>query len=191
MSATVPPETRGTLELLQHQLTQTVELANSTLAAPALDAVERIDQKLRTLDALCRENFQDTLHDAFTLIADKLERAEPLDSGERKAVEALFTGEATYYLKTENSYQDWITELRRLVQELVQLRESGLDSLADLMHVQALCRDAMNVTPEVIHYLRETERVRQFRENLAGEISPEGGRLLARMIRDLMTSPHR
>lgn len=191
MSATVPPETRGTLYLLQHQLEQTVELGASALAEPGLEGVERIDQKLRTLDSLCRETFQDTLHDAYVLIADKLDRGEALDSGERKAVEALFTGEATYYLKTENSYQDWIAELRRLIQELAKLREGGLDSLADLMHVQALCRDAMHITPEAIHYLRETERVRQFRENLADEISPEGGRLLARMIRDLMASPHR
>jgi hypothetical protein len=59
------------------------------------------------------------------------------------------------------------------------------------MHVQALCRDAMHVTPEVTYYLREKQRIAQFRESVSGAITPEGGRLLARMIRDLMASPNR
>jgi hypothetical protein len=191
MSATVRPDARSTLDMLQHKLAQTADLGGPALADPRVEGIERLDQKLRTLDSLCRETFQETLSDAYTHIAAKLDRGETLTSGERKAVELLFTGEATYYLKTENNFHDWIAELQRLVQELEETRAGGLNSLADLMHVQALCRDAMHVTPEVIYYLREKQRVEQFRESLEGEISPEGGKLLARMIRDLMASPHR
>jgi hypothetical protein len=125
------------------------------------------------------------------MIADKLERGQTLDSGERRAVEVLFTGEAEYYLKTENNFADWIVEVERLVGELERRRNGGLASLADLMHVQALCRDAMHVLPEIIYFLREKQRIAQFRSSLNGDLSPEGGRHLARMIRDLMASPHR
>jgi hypothetical protein len=45
--------------------------------------------------------------------------------------------------------------------------------------------------PEVLYYLREKERIELFREGLHGEISREEGRMLARMIRDLMASPNR
>jgi hypothetical protein len=176
---------------VQEQMDRAVELGKSALSTHDLLQVERLDQKLRTLDALCRELFQETLSDAYTSIAAKLDRAEALDPGERKAVELLFTGEAEYYLKTENNYEDWIAELRRLMAEIQSTREGGLNSLADLMHVQALCRDAMHVLPEVQYYLREKERVALFRESLTGEISPEEGKMLARMIRDLMSSPHR
>jgi hypothetical protein len=191
MSSLEQKGSRSTLGMLQDKLAQTVELGGPALSAPRVEAVERLDQKLRTLAGLCRETFQETLADAYALIADKLERGEPLTSGERTAVELLFTGEATYYLKTENNFDDWISELQRLVAELDRRRADGLNSLADLMHVQALCRDAMHVTPEVIYYLREKQRVEQFRESLSGEISREGGRLLGRMIRDLMASPLR
>lgn len=176
---------------IQEQMDRAVKLGNVALASHDLQQVERLDQKLRSLDALCRELFQETLSDAYTSIAAKLDRGEALNPGERKAVELLFTGEAEYYLKTENNYHDWIAELQRLMAELQTTRESGLGSLADLMHVQALCRDAMHVLPEVQYYLREKERVAIFRESLSGEISPEEGKLLARMIRDLMSSPHR
>jgi hypothetical protein len=184
-------EYRSAVAMLQDTLEQAVELGRPALSARRIEGIEQLDHKLRTLSGLCRETFQQTMRDAYAHIVDKLERGDALTAGERTAVELLFTGEATYYLKTENNFDDWIDELNRLVAELERRREEGLNSLADLMHVQALCRDAMHVTPEVIHYLREQQRVDQFRESLSGEISREGGQLLGRMIRDLMASPHR
>jgi hypothetical protein len=180
-----------TLALLHDKLNRTVEFGTRTLESRQLRDLEQLDQKLRTLDSLCRESFQETLSSAYDLIASKLERGETLDANERNAVELLFTGEAKYYLKTENNFHDWIRELQRLLGELDARHSAGLQSLADLMHVQALCRDAMHVFPEVLYFLREKERIQLFEESLRGEISREEGRLLARMIRDLMASPHR
>jgi hypothetical protein len=191
MSSLEQNGSRGTLGTLQDRLAQAVDLGGPALATPHVEAIERLDQTLRALAGLCRETFQETMADAYTHIAGKLERGDALTPGERAALELLFTGEATYYLKTENNFDDWISELERLVAELRRRRGEGLNSLADVMHVQALCRDAMHVTPEVIFYLREKQRVEQFRENLSGEISREGGILLGRMIRDLMASPYR
>jgi len=179
------------LAMLQDRLTRTVEFGSRALGDRQTLDLEILDQKFRTLDSLCRETFQETLRDAFDVIAGKLDRGEALDASERNAVELLFTGEAKFYLKTENNFHDWIDELKRLVGELDARRAQGLSNLADLMHVQALCRDAMHVMPEVLYYLREKERVQLFGESLHGEISREEGRLLARMIRDLMSSPHR
>jgi hypothetical protein len=189
--STTASHSSSTLGMVKDKLQETVQFGRPALASPRKEAIERLDQRLRTLDSLCRETFQETLSDAYEAIADKLERGKKLNPGERKALELLFTGEATYYLKTENNFEDWISELNRLVTELDRVLSGGMESLADLMHVQALCRDAMHVTPEVIYYLRELERVDQFRENLNGEIDREGGRVMARMIRDLMASPHR
>jgi hypothetical protein len=191
MSTTARTGAATTLAMLQEKLAQMVELGGPALANPRLEGVERLDQTLRSLDSLCRETFQETLHDAFDVIADKLEQGEVLSSGEHKALELLFTGEAEYYLKSENNFDDWIDELNRLVGELDRLSVNGLDSLADIMHVQALCRDATHIMPELIYYLREKKRIEQFRASLADEISPAAGQLLARMVRDLMASPYR
>jgi hypothetical protein len=179
------------LAALQEKLGNTVDYGSRALNAQQLSELDMFDQKLRTLDSLCRESFQETLRDSYSVIASRLERGEALDGGQRKAVELLFTGEAKHYLGTENNFPDWIAELKRIMAELDGMRAAGLRNLADLMHVQALCRDAMHVLPEVLYYLRESERVRLFDENLNGDLSREQGRMLARMIRDLMASPHR
>jgi hypothetical protein len=177
--------------LLQEKLARTAEFGDRAFESRDLLDLETWDAKIRVLDGLCREAFQETLRDAYDVIAGKLDRGETLDANERNAVELLFTGEAKYYLKTENNFEDWIAELKRLVGELDARRREGLGSLANLMHVQALCRDAIHVMPEVLYYLREKERIELFREGLHGEISREEGRMLARMIRDLMASPNR
>jgi hypothetical protein len=179
------------IAILKEKLADTVELGDRALSKPEVIELEALDQKLRTVNSLCRELFQEALRDAFHAIAGKLDRGEALNPDERNAIELLFTGEADYYLKTENNFADWISELQRLVGELGRTREAGVDSLAELMHVQALCRDAMHVLPEVLYFLREKERVQLFQESLRGEISPESGRMLARMIRDMMASPDR
>jgi hypothetical protein len=179
------------IAILQDKLELTVELGDRALDARDLLGIERLDQKMRSIDSLCRETFQDTFADTYASIAAKLDRGQAIDAAERRALEVLFTGEAEYYLKTENNFNDWIDELRRLMGELRGAREDGLGNIAELMRVQALCRDAMHVLPEVQYYLREAERVELFRESLASEITPESGRMLARMIRDLLASPNR
>jgi hypothetical protein len=188
---TEPAALMDTRALLEDLLDRTVERGTRALDSREVLELEAFEQKLRTLDSICRESFQETLRDAYQHIADKLDRGEAIDANERNALELLFTGEAKYYLKTENNFDDWIDELKRLVGELRATRSAGMQSLADLMHVQALCRDAIHVMPEVLYYHREKERVELFRENLHGEISREQGRMLARLIRDLMSSPNR
>jgi hypothetical protein len=179
------------IEMVQDKLRRTVEYGTRALESPAPLDMETLDQKLRTLNHMARELFQETLREIYEALAVKLDRGETLERAERDALELLFVGEAKYYLKTENNYHDWIFELRRLMDELRSTGESGLQRIDDLMHVQALCRDASHVLPEVMFYLRERERVETFQRSLQGEISRDDGRMLARMIRDLMSSPLR
>jgi hypothetical protein len=46
------------LEMLKEKLGQTVEIGGRISGRPDVATVERFDQKLRTLDSLCRETFQ-------------------------------------------------------------------------------------------------------------------------------------
>jgi hypothetical protein len=177
--------------VVRHKLEQAVRLGTDALRDMQTLELERFEQKLRTLDALCREAFQDELRDTYVALADRLERGEALTDQERGAIEVLFTGAARVYLKTENNFDDWIAELQRLLAELQAAGQQGFTRMVDLMHVQALCRDAMHVMPEVLHYVREKERVELFRQSMSGRITAENGRMLARMIRDMMSSPDR
>jgi hypothetical protein len=177
--------------MLQLKLSRTVAFGADALRDLRPDDIERLERSLRTLDSMCREAFQDSMRQTYEVLADKLERGDTLTDQEVAAVELLFTGEARFYLKTENNFDDWIAELTRLMEELRSVAKTELATIADLMHVQALCRDAMHVLPEVLYYLREKHRVELFRENVGGRVSRDSGRMLARMIRDLMASPSR
>jgi hypothetical protein len=177
--------------MLQLKLSQTVAFGADALRDLRPDEMERLERSIRTLDSMCREAFQDSMRQTYEVLADKLERGDTLTDQEVAAVELLFTGEARFYLKTENNFDDWIAELNRLMEELRSVGKTELATIADLMHVQALCRDAMHVLPEVLYYLREKHRVELFRENIGGRVSRDSGRMLARMIRDLMASPSR
>jgi hypothetical protein len=181
----------STAPMLHLKLAQTVAFGADALRDLHPDEMERLERSLQTLDSMCREAFQDSMRQVYEVLADKLERGDRLNDQEVAAVELLFTGEARFYLKTENNFDDWIVELHRLMDELRTAGKNELANVADLMHVQALCRDAMHVLPEVLYYLREKHRVELFRENIGGRVGRDSGRMLARMIRDLMASPAR
>jgi hypothetical protein len=178
------------LALVREELAYAVALGARTLDQPEVLQFEEFDQKLRTLASTCREAFQRSLRGDAEAIARKLEEGQALDADERNTLEMLFAGEAKHYLNAENNFDEWIAELRRLVAELDACSGQSL-SIPDVMHVQALCREAMHLLPEVLYHLRETERLRTIRGNLQGEIGPRDAQNLARMIRDLMASPHR
>jgi hypothetical protein len=179
------------VETLRLQLSQSARSGAAALQELDLESIQRLQQNLSALEALARESFQAWMHEVYESLADRLERGEQLEDRELTAIELLFTGAARYYLKTENNFHDWIAELQRLVAELGAVGDAGIDRIADLMHVQALCRDALHVMPEVVHYLHEQERVELFRENITGRLTREHARMLARLIRDLMASPDR
>jgi hypothetical protein len=179
------------IAILQQKLQDTASFGARALSEPAILDIEMLEQKLRALDGLARELFQESLRETYVSIATKLERGARLDVAEREALELLFTGEAKYYLKTENNFHDWLEELRRLMEELRAVEEGGIRSLDELLHLQALCKDAGHVLPELQFYLREQERVRRFQDSMHGELDRESGRMLAAMIRDLMASPNR
>ncbi|NJL33895.1 MAG: hypothetical protein HC893_08585, partial [Chloroflexaceae bacterium] len=84
-------------------------------------------------------------------IANKLDRGETLSSDEIEAVRLLIVGDAKFYLQHENNYGDWQTELRRLISEIVQLRNRATLSGIEMLTLQALCRDARNLLPSLVN----------------------------------------
>jgi hypothetical protein len=147
------------------------------------------DQGVRELEGLAREAFQAKLRGTYQAIVDKLENGQPLTQEEQELLKLLIVGEAKYYLRFENDLQNWQDELQRLTQEIERLAAQGLDDIDSLLHLQALCRDAKGVLPNIIFYYREKERLARFEKAAHGQLDPEAGRLLADMIKQMMSSP--
>jgi hypothetical protein len=118
----------------------------------------------------------------------KLEEGEALTAAEQDMLEMMVVGEAKYYVKSENDVENWTNEVKRLVEAIEGLAASGLDDIDALMRLRALCREAQRVVPDLAFYYREQDRVRKFKEATAGAIDVEARRMLANLIKDMMSS---
>ena len=176
---------------LHTQLDDTIRLGTQTLAKPSAIELEALEQKIQNLRSLSRETFQEVFRDRYSEIAARLEAGEGLQAGDREAIELLFTGEEAASLSADSGYSYGVQELRRILEELQRVQGAETTDVSSLLRIQGLCQSATQVLPGVLFHVRERERIQRLRENLNGDLRGESGRLVARMIRDLLTSPHR
>jgi hypothetical protein len=144
-----------------------------------------LDQTIREIDGVARRAIQQRMADDLLRIADKLDVGSRLNPEDEKSLELFAIGNAAHYVREENNVNDWKVEVRRLMNELqdhASIAESNLDRL---LHLRALCRDAMGVLPELIHWMEEKDRITRFRDGANGQ-DPERGRTIARFIRDTL-----
>ena len=169
------------------QIEETLMAADRCTDQALAQDYETLDVQVRQLEATAREAFQEHLKKQYWTIAEKLEAGTPLNQEEHEALELLIVGEAEYFLAEEEHFEDWRDALRELMAEIEDVGETGIDTIDDLMYLQAICLDASKVLPEITFYLRQKERIRRFKEGTR-EIDREAGKLLASTIREMMAS---
>ena len=167
---------------------ETAEAANQALASDSVSFYQRFDEEIRRLEASAREAFQAQVKQDYKNILNKLENAKPLTESERDMLNLLIVGEAKYYLKHENDLENWRGELARLVEEIEKIEAGGANDIDSLLHIQALCRDARQILPDITFYYSEKERLARFEKATSGKIDAEKGRILADVIRAMMES---
>jgi hypothetical protein len=181
----------STDNVLADAVEQTARTAERTLEADSLVGYEELDMRVRELEALAREQFQDAHRRLYELIAEKLDAGAPLSVMEHGALELLIVGEAKYYVEGESHFAEWKSELKRLIEELRKTLARSTTEAEKLLHLQALCNDAKGVLPDITFYLRQRERIDQFRQATSGEISAHDARFLAGIIRHMISSDRR
>ena len=170
------------------QISKTTEVAKRCFDTESVADYEHLDRQTSELESMAREAFQDTLKGGYLSIAEKLEAGEEITPEDREALQLLIVGEAKYYLKQENDFENWTRELERLAGEMEKVHTSGSAGIEDLMRLQALCREARAVLPDITFYLREKERIQRFEDAVRGTLDPEVRRFLAEMITGMMRS---
>jgi hypothetical protein len=170
------------------QISETVEVAKRCFETESVTDYEELDRQVIGLETTAREAFQDKLKDEYLSIAEKLESGAEITPAEREALELLIIGEAKHYLKYENDLENWKKELKRLAGEMEKVPASGSESIEDVMHLQALCREAKGVLPDITFYLREKERIKRFEDTMRETLDPEARRFLAEIIKGMMES---
>lgn len=155
----------------------------------AIRDYERLEALVRDLESLSREAFQATVERDYGAIVDKLEQGgQGLTFDEREAIEQLIVGEAEAYVEREDDFEAWTSEVHDLVAELQQLRSRGVQGMENLLQVEAICREARAILPDIIHYLRERERIHKFKSLDLTNLKPSEAAFLADVISQMMTS---
>ena len=169
------------------QIEETLLAADRCTDQALAQDYEQLNAEVRQLEATAREAFQEHLKNRYWKIAEKLEADTPLSEKEHEALELLIVGAAEYFLAEEEHFEDWRDALRDLMAEIEEVGETGIDTIDDLMYLQAICLDASKVLPEITFYLRQKERIQRFKEGTR-EIDREAGKILAGTIREMMES---
>ncbi|MCB0194307.1 MAG: hypothetical protein KDJ65_20320 [Anaerolineae bacterium] len=173
---------------LSTKVKETLKTAEQALDSDSTRHYREFDEHIRQLEATAREAFQAKLQHDYKGILNKLEKAKPLTESEREMLKLLIVGEAKYYLKHENDLENWRVELNRLVEEIERIEATGANDIDSLLHIQALCRDARHILPDITYYYSEKERIDRFEKATSGQIDAEKGRILAGVIRAMMAS---
>jgi hypothetical protein len=166
------------------RIKETLKLAAQCFEAEKSERYEVLSEQLEELEVLARETFQ--AHMDYKSLVSKLEKGSPLTSDELNTLKLLMIGDADYYLKYDDDFDRCKGELKRIVDEIGRLQVTDLD-IDGLMHLRVLCREASSVVMPTGHYLEQKERVRKFQEATRGPIDAASGKMLANIIRKMMT----
>ena len=136
-----------------------------------------------------RQAIEQATAGAVAAIIGKLENNQPLTEAEKQTVKLWVVGDAEGYVKSENNFQDWLQEYRRLM-DVIAAWESKTGSIQELVEVHGVLEDAIKLADAVAHYLEDRERVVRF-ENAMTSMNAEDNKFIAGMLKSMLTSPER
>jgi hypothetical protein len=136
-----------------------------------------------------RQAIEQATAGAIAAIIGKLENNQPLNDEEKQTVKLWIVGDAEGYVKSENNFQDWLQEYRRLM-DVITNWESKTASIQELVEIHGILEDAIKLADAVAHYLEDRERVVRF-ENSVNSMNVEDSKFIAGMLKSMLTSPER
>ena len=174
------------------QLVETVhglkEASASALANESAEDFEAFERYLNEVDAFVRETQQSLWANEAQATVRRLEKGDPLNELDTDLIRAFLISDAERYLALENNYNDWLNELKRLVDDLCKrVNTVDRDTIADL---RSVLKDAIRLVPDIRNYLDEKRRVEKFEQAL-GTLDKSSRDLLVRVLREQLRSPTR
>jgi hypothetical protein len=162
--------------------------AATALSAGTAEEFESFEKQLNTLNTMVREAQQSMWAGEAEAAVERLEKGESLTETDRQVIRTFLVPDAEHYLAVENSYQDWIDELQRLIEDIAQ-RVENLDrhSIGEL---RGVLKDSIRLVPDIRNYLEEQQRVDRFNAALHN-FDPASRATLVRVLREQLDRPHR
>jgi len=174
------------------QLTETIQefkrAAADAFKHPCVEEFESLEKFISEIDAYVRELQQAYWAGDAKLTIRKLERDEPLDESDKELIRTFLISDAERYLAIENNFQDWLSELKRLVDDLVRrVNTVDRDTIADL---RGVLKDAVRLVPDIRNYLDEQERVTKCKGAIE-HLDRSSRQMLAKLLKEQLQSAKR
>jgi hypothetical protein len=164
----------------------TVQRLHSHAKVDDVSSFEQITGALVNLENELREAYQRAFVAPMTAIIAKLRAGRAPDADELALTESFLVGDAEAYVRLENDFQGWITELDRLVTVLIHLR-ARLDP-PQLLDARGEVEDARRVLGNICNYLQARERVARYRRTIADGLDATRAGLLADLLQQKLDS---
>lgn len=82
---------------------------------------------------------------------------------ELKFIKLWVVGDAEYYVKLENNFNDWLLELKRIVDEIAKINDPE-PNFETASHLRAILEDGKRVIYDIAYFLKKKERIANFEE---------------------------
>lgn len=146
----------------------------------------RLSTTMQDLDAALREHIQAITKSEVEAIIGKLKSNRQLTAEEIDLIKLWICGDADYYVKLENNYNDWVDELKRLVGEIAGADGDNPDFAAS-SKLRARLWDGIRVLGDILFFLKQKERIDNFTESTQ-VIDPQEADILVRLLQGKMIS---
>lgn len=176
------------LERLQEMTKRLQESASAAIGSDTGDAFGLFERQLSEFDAACREVQQSMWSDEAKVVIRRLEAGDPLTPSDLDVIRAFLISDAEQYLAMENSYQEWLAELRRLLESIAS--RACIFDRKSIAELRGVVKDAVRLVPDIRNYLEEHDRVNRCEAALKS-LDADSRVLLARILKEDLQSSER
>ena len=134
-----------------------------------------------------REQIQASTATETQRIINALKGDRSLPSSDMELIRLWIVGDAEHYVRMENDFPAWITELNRLLGALGSLRR-GACSPATMSRMAALVEDALRVIADLAFFKAEQARVETF-EKAVERLTADDKQIIAGILVRKLASP--
>ncbi len=174
------------------QLVETIQnLQDSASAALKTEDVKSFvafESFVNEVEAYVREVQQSMWADQAKATIRNLEKGVPPTEVDKDLIRTFLVCDAERYLKHENNYGDWKSELQRLMKEVT--KRAGMIDQHSIGDLRGILKDAIRLVPDIRNYLEEQERVEKLSSAL-NELDPPACAMLARLLKEQLHSADR
>jgi hypothetical protein len=171
-------------DAIQHLKEATDDAINNQHA----DEFEAFEKYLNEVDAYVRETQQAMWAGQARQTIRRIEGGEPLGPEDNEILRTFLISDAEHYVAMENNYNDWMRELKRLVDDICK-RANTVDQHS-IGELRGVLKDAVRLVPDIRNFLGEKKRIQKFNEAM-GALDPASRKTLAKLLRNQLSNPTR